>query len=365
MSPDAREVRTDLVVVIDTSESMEDEAVELSAAIETAIETAERSCSGHVRHCCFGIEGTWDGTHFKQSYREYLERLGRGGDLAGRRFTGDERVKEDGAAAVQDLARYFDWREGAIRTIFYLGDEGLQGGDPRTEADGRAADSAIAAARLERVRVFTYFGTPLSYSDSDNTQANIADYRKLAVSTGGEAYTAPANDLGGFERVLASVICRKSLIQNPKESGMTFDQKNIQPDQEWNPSNHIQLDILNHYEAQRTVEGTHPGVVTCRNTGTVALKDVLLMMHLDDYLDSFDAVFKDTQDRSWDVAVGDLEPGVEKLVPYEVKLIRNDPTYQDAMERGYRMKIRPSFRAEFSFSQAGFYNVATLAEKKD
>ncbi|MDH3603972.1 MAG: hypothetical protein OEU26_30565 [Candidatus Tectomicrobia bacterium] len=49
----------DLVIVIDTSASMEDEAVGLSQAAEAAIEAARASCPSDLHVEWFGCEGTW------------------------------------------------------------------------------------------------------------------------------------------------------------------------------------------------------------------------------------------------------------------------------------------------------------------
>lgn len=362
MSGQLKTALTDLIVVIDTSGSMGDEAKRLSDVVDAAIQKAETSCSADLRHCWFGIEGTWPGTEFKQSYRDYLLALSpnlKNADFAGTYFVGNnEPAKEDGAGAVEDLAKFFDWREGASRTIFYLGDEGLKGGDPRNEADRVARDAAIEAARREKVMVFTYFGTPLS-ADSASLKVNVADYHQLAVATRGAAYTAPADHLGGFEPVLAAIICRKPLKPGEKQ----FDRENMPPGESWNPCNSVQLDLIVDYETRRPLEGVSSARIRCKNTGTVALSEITLRLALDDRLDSFEAVFVETGTDEHHVSVPDLEPGREAVIPYEVNLVRDDPSYQEAADRAYRLRIRPSFKAEFSFSQAAHYNVDTRAQE--
>ncbi|MEO1559902.1 MAG: hypothetical protein AAFS12_09810, partial [Cyanobacteria bacterium J06632_19] len=47
----------DLVIVIDTSPSMKDEAQALSQAAESAIKAAKSSCPSDLRVVWFGIEG--------------------------------------------------------------------------------------------------------------------------------------------------------------------------------------------------------------------------------------------------------------------------------------------------------------------
>jgi hypothetical protein len=193
----------DLVVVIDTSGSMSDEAKDLSAAADAAIKAAAGSCPSDLRVEWFGIEGTWKSqdpaTKFTQTYRKYLNGLG----VPDSDIVGTPSDLEDGAAAVMDLSDHFDWRPGAARAIFYLGDEALEGGDPQNADDVTAANSAIATANNRGVTVFTYLGTPLSTPDP----VTAAEYARLANSTGGQAFAAPAANLGGFQKVLEKIIC--------------------------------------------------------------------------------------------------------------------------------------------------------------
>lgn len=193
----------DLVVVIDTSGSMQDEATELSAAADAAIQAAAQSCPSDLRVAWLGIEGTWvvpgEVTKFTQTLRDYLHGLGvPDADIVG--TPGDQ---EDGAAAVIDISDHFDWRPGAARAIFYLGDEALEGGNPQTADDVTAANSSIATANAQGVTVFTYLGTP--FGAANQTTAN--EYARLANDTGGQAFTEPIANLGGFQSVLEQIIC--------------------------------------------------------------------------------------------------------------------------------------------------------------
>ncbi len=195
--------QVDLVVLIDTSLSMEDEAADLSNAAAAAIAAAQKSCPSDLRVVWFGIEGTWPGTNFNQSYRDYLHGLG----VSDAAIIGTPGDFEDGAAAVIDLSNHFDWRPGASRIIFYLGDEPLEGGTPQDAADVAATDAAITAANARGVKVFTYFGTPGPQQDPATIPATINDYTRLATNTGGQAFSAPVSHVGGFQAVLEQVIC--------------------------------------------------------------------------------------------------------------------------------------------------------------
>lgn len=191
----------DLLIVIDTSGSMNDEATQLSAAADAAIQSAAQSCPSDLRVQWFGIEGTWihhdPATKFTQTYRDYLHGIG----IPDTDIVGTPNDTEDGAAAVMDLSDHFDWRPSAAKAIFYLGDEALEGGDPQNVDDVTAVDSAITVASNKGVTVFTYFGT-------GNTDPNmLAEYTRLANGTGGQAFSAPIANIGGFQAVLEKIIC--------------------------------------------------------------------------------------------------------------------------------------------------------------
>lgn len=128
-------IALDLVVVIDTSGSMADESLDLSKDIDIAIQKALENCPSKLRVTFLGIEGTWDDTKFDQSASDYLKALGVPEsrlqarkpfkEADGRDHAGN---KEDLCRAVIDLSKYFDWRDGARRAVFVLGDEGMEGG---------------------------------------------------------------------------------------------------------------------------------------------------------------------------------------------------------------------------------------------
>ncbi|MDY6784548.1 MAG: hypothetical protein SW833_18710 [Cyanobacteriota bacterium] len=205
----------DLVIVIDTSPSMKDEARSLSEAAETAINAARSSCPSDLRVVWFGIEGTWKGTNFDRRLREYLtqdlsidESALRGrkrGEVA------SAGAQEDGARAVEDISAHFDWREGAARAIFYLGDEALEGGGAKTtQEDIEAANLAITGANNAGVAVHTYFGT----SKSKHREGIASEYARLATETQGQAFT-DQDAISGFSAVLEKVICGSRTPKTP------------------------------------------------------------------------------------------------------------------------------------------------------
>jgi hypothetical protein len=197
----------DLVIVIDTSPSMKDEAQALSNAAAGAIAKAKSSCPSDLRVAWLGVEGTWKGTNFDQSIRAYLTQKCKVSEskLRGRKKgqVADAGAQEDAARAIEDISDYFDWREGAARAIFYLGDEALEGGGDKTEqADVKAANLAIQKAQAAGVTVHTYFGT----SKSKHQEGIKTEYARLATSTGGQSFT-DKDAISGFSTVLETVIC--------------------------------------------------------------------------------------------------------------------------------------------------------------
>lgn len=218
MSEDLKPV--DLVIVIDTSLSMEDEAGALSKALGAAVEEAKQSCPSDLRVQFLGIEGTFANTDFNQTVRQYLTGKGvEGSALKGRvrDSVKNAGAQEDVARAVEDVSAHFDWRSGAERNLFVLGDESMEGGEMTLDPGKiQACDKAIVSALRNSVKVHTYLGTPhqsAPYPTPDDEAAMEKEYKRLALRTGGEhhIYTKGIPD---FSAVLKQTICAGRIPQD-------------------------------------------------------------------------------------------------------------------------------------------------------
>ncbi|WP_437626790.1 vWA domain-containing protein [Sorangium sp. So ce1151] len=215
----------DLVVVIDTSVSMKDEADALSQTIEAAIAAAKTKCPSDLRVTYLGIEGTFKKTRFDTTVRDYLTQTAkvdasslRGRTNANSASLTEEQKKifdprEDGARAIEDVANHFDWRPGASRSVFFLGDEALEGGVSVTGQDQEdidAATRAIEAAKKTGTRVHTYLGTSKFSSDARKHERIVkeiqAEFARVAQQTGGKPFTS-TDAQNGFQALLEEVIC--------------------------------------------------------------------------------------------------------------------------------------------------------------
>ena len=218
------QIPVDLVIIIDTSITLKNEAQDLSAAAEAGIQAAASNCPSDLRIVWLGIEGTWKNTNFDQTVRQYLMEncAVAESDIRGRKkgTLKSAGAQEDAARAVQDVATHFHWQSGAKRAIFYLGDEALDCGGAKTQQkDIEAANLAIQTAKANQVLVHTYFGK----SKSRYKKTLEAEYARLATETGGQAFTAQ-DTLEGFSMVLEQVICNSQ--DNPNvESESTQGQK--------------------------------------------------------------------------------------------------------------------------------------------
>ena len=203
----------DLVIAIDTSPSMKNEAQALNQIAQTAIRNAKIRCPCNLRITWLGIEGIWKGTKFDRQVRAYLIRECGVSETALRsRKRGTLKsagAQEDGARAIADIIEYFNWREKAAKAVFYLGDEALDGGGNKTErADFDAANIVIQKAQTAGVAIHTYFGT----SKSKHRQGIASEYARLATDTGGQSFT-DRDITKGFTGVLTQVICSSLAIQ--------------------------------------------------------------------------------------------------------------------------------------------------------
>lgn len=208
-------VALDLVVVIDTSASMSDEAAALSAQIDAAITKTESTCPSRLRVTFLGIQGTWPGTKFDQSASDYLIAHGANPNGLQARPVGsvpNMGAQEDLCRAVIDISKHFDWRDGARRAIFVLGDEGMDGGGGVLTANAVAKNNeAIATAQGLSIKVYTYQGTPAEdNADKFPTLADMdsvtKEYRRLAEQTGGRPYIY-TEGIANFTLVLSEILC--------------------------------------------------------------------------------------------------------------------------------------------------------------
>jgi len=231
--------KVDLVIVIDTSDSMKDEAAALSKAVNTAVEEAKRSCPSDLRTEYLGIEGKFAKTNFTKTTREYLTKnLSIQASQLAARVKGTvpgAGAQEDLARAIEDISRYYDWRPGAERAIFILGDEGLEGGgyvvtDTTRQANDKAIDTAIA----NKVKVHTYQGTPHEpFKTPADEEAMTKEYKRLALRTGGEYYIY-TKGVADFKQVLEETICASKVpvdesIADKKDEAQQLDGKDKDP----------------------------------------------------------------------------------------------------------------------------------------
>ena len=200
----------DLVILIDTSDSMADEAVLLSRLLGDTIQAVQKSCPSDLRVLWFGIEGIWEETQFSLSYRAYMRDIGIPETALVGKPHGSlphQGAREDGAAAIIDIAHHFDWRSHAARIILFLGDEALKGGNPYSQADVIAANRAISTAQTNGVQVFTYLGTKTESMTDEEQAKTRADYVRLATVTGGQFYETPAANIQQFQIALTELVC--------------------------------------------------------------------------------------------------------------------------------------------------------------
>lgn len=197
----------DLVVVIDSSVSMRPEAITLSNAISAAIESAKSKCPSDLKVTYLGVEGRFSESLFDTTIRQHLTALGVAeSDMRGRKRGSVEAggAQEDGARAIEDVSLLHNWRDDTERSIFYLSDEGLEGGDTVDSDDIDAATKAIDVATTANVRVHTYLAD--SKAKPEIRQSNETEFARVASGTGGQYFNAQGLQ-EGFKGMLEQVIC--------------------------------------------------------------------------------------------------------------------------------------------------------------
>ena len=197
----------DLVVLIDTSGSMQSQASAISVAAENAIQVAQKNCpTADLQVKWLGVGGHVAGTKFTQSYRDYIINNVKSSAV----FSSDANdlaphgSMEEGANACADLVHYFDWRKDACKAIFYISDEALDQGNPQDADDDAATQAAITACKTNNVSVFTHLVSEIGANNNPDT---IQNYKDLATQTGGNAIIGGAGSEKQYLNLLEEVIC--------------------------------------------------------------------------------------------------------------------------------------------------------------
>jgi hypothetical protein len=191
---------------------MKPDATSLSNAVSAAIDAAKTKCPSDLKVSYLGIEGKFADSLFRTTIREQLTKLGvPKGDMRGRKrgSVASGGAQEDVGRAIEDIVNHNDWRAGATKAVFVLGDEFFEGGDTFDQADIDAANTAITAANAADTRVHTY----LAKGDAKLQAANKGEFARVAAETGGQPYTYEDTLDGGFQAMLESVICASKAPQ--------------------------------------------------------------------------------------------------------------------------------------------------------
>ncbi len=218
----------DIVVAMDTSGSMDDEANAVCTQLDAVVARMQTRGLEDVRAFKWGIiqdrnDPEFAGTGEFFCLDDHIKRVFGDPIVPG---TTDDRLTtvelegdEDWADAVSIVAHLgsegrnpgFQWRSDAVRIIVPISDEGPSQGNPSDEPDDAAAiDNAIAQATQNEVIV-----SPLIANDAEPTTAELG--RKLAVETGGQAFrtTDPDLDLGELLYDLVFAACGGELPPPP------------------------------------------------------------------------------------------------------------------------------------------------------
>jgi len=214
----------DVVFIMDTSGSMDDEAAALCNSIQDVVnDLAARGIE--VNPTFLGItENSTTQPDFTCLPTDVSAQLGNAvpgnngtcpADLTAPGHPDESERDENWAPATAIVAERFPWTPGAVRVIVPISDEGpCLGDDCEIEgADSDAIDNAIAIANLHEVVV-----SPITGTGSDECVLALAE--RLATSTGGRMFesTDPEADLAGAISVLLEDACRLFFDCNANET---------------------------------------------------------------------------------------------------------------------------------------------------
>lgn len=204
---DSAPAKVDLIVLIDTSGSMQMKAEAVNNAAAAVVDRALQLCNVDLEHHWLGIEGTYSfaGSRFTQTCRDFLNAAGCTSQTADPTPSGDHGQKEEGANSIADLCNCdVIWRRGACKAIFYISDEPLDRGAPQDSGDMNATSIAIAAAQANNVKIFAH----LAQGNYHNNAATRQDYMDLCQQTGGQEFLGNPATEEEYQRLLELAICQ-------------------------------------------------------------------------------------------------------------------------------------------------------------
>jgi|GEM_PF-5867588 len=187
--------QVDVVFVMDTSQSMNDEFDALCVNIGQVV--ANLASQGTTVH--YEILGITQ------------NKLCATDNVANRFPNATANTPEDWGPAVADVAANYPWREGYTRLIIPMSDEGPADGDPTADpgADRDAIQAAIEIAQARQVIISPVLGTFIS-EDPGNWAVIQRLAADLAQATGGQVFrsTDPASNLAeGISNLIGSAAC--------------------------------------------------------------------------------------------------------------------------------------------------------------
>ena len=207
----------DVVFVMDTSTSMDDEASALCQSVDAVI--AQLLSAGlEVSPTLLGISANPGGAYGCLT-DNVINMLGTtvpgtpppGLELLGDCPGGNEVASEDWGLATAVVAGEFPWLPGAMRLIVPISDEGPWCGDPVTQTDIDAIAHAIVIAQENSVIV-----SPITGTGSSGSVISLA--QQIAAATGGVHSYSSAPDQDIAESIVALVMEACSIVTDCNEN---------------------------------------------------------------------------------------------------------------------------------------------------
>jgi hypothetical protein len=188
----------DLVLLIDSSSTMRPRLPGIDKAVIAGFERAKEACKPNIRENWFWVDGPKGGSsgtsplgspvNFTQSHQQYLESLPQNVGVVYFQDLPEPTGHypgEEGADAIADIAKHYDWRPGACRSILYISDTTLEGHYSTEASNDFVVSRAIVEANSNNVTVFAHKIGNGSGSTGLSPTIVFGDYVNLCSSTGG------------------------------------------------------------------------------------------------------------------------------------------------------------------------------------
>ena len=189
----------------------------ISEAANTALENAKKECNTDISVDWFLVDPKKPGSaaissgNFSNSHQVYLETITPPNTVFFSEIPDSpgSLASEQGADAIADISKYYDWDKGACRSILYISDSILEEDGSSEASNDAAVNQAISVANSHHVTVFAHRIDPYTGATFGGISSAVSDpdYVNLCSATGGVAEIGGKPSAKIYKKLITRAVC--------------------------------------------------------------------------------------------------------------------------------------------------------------